>query len=320
MNELNIVVNQEIGGISTNFEEIKESLKSQMVIYNQMEVTEENKVERKKDIATLRNIQKAIDAKRKEVKSACLQPYEKFEAASKELIGIVSEPIELIDKQVKEFEEKARIAKVELCKKIYSEEFTAYTDKISFESIFNSKWTNVATTEKSIRADIQEVFLEIDNGAKSIIEMNSDVEEKALLLFFTTRNLAQATKVVFDYEMQKKEIEARLERERIAKEKAEAERLEREKAEAERLEAERIEKEKAEAETVTEEVEEVELFEEEPFCSDEFAEVEEIEPFREEEFNFVPRKTIQIAVQVSDSEYSLLVEFLKNNEIGWGMK
>ena len=54
MEELKIVVNQELGVISTNFEEIKKSLSTRMEVYKSLEVTEENKTERKKDIATLR--------------------------------------------------------------------------------------------------------------------------------------------------------------------------------------------------------------------------------------------------------------------------
>ena len=63
MNELQIVVNQQQGTITTNFDEVKETLTEQMAIYKELEVTEENKTERKKDIATLRKMIKAVNSK-----------------------------------------------------------------------------------------------------------------------------------------------------------------------------------------------------------------------------------------------------------------
>jgi hypothetical protein len=56
MDELRIVVSQQQGTIITNFDEVKGALSSQMEVYKELEVTEENKAERKKDVATLRKI------------------------------------------------------------------------------------------------------------------------------------------------------------------------------------------------------------------------------------------------------------------------
>ena len=73
MDELKIVINQELGTISTNFEEVKEALTDQMKVYEELKVSESNKPERKKDIATLRKIIKAVTEKEIHSKSRMLE-------------------------------------------------------------------------------------------------------------------------------------------------------------------------------------------------------------------------------------------------------
>ena len=93
MDELKIVINQELGTISTNFEEVKEALTDQMKVYEELKVSESNKPERKKDIATLRKIIKAVTEKKSTVKAECLKPYSEFETKANELIEIINKPI-----------------------------------------------------------------------------------------------------------------------------------------------------------------------------------------------------------------------------------
>ena len=111
MNELQIQINQKPGVISTNFEEIKAELSTQMQVYKELEVTEANKPERKKDVATLRKIIKSLNDKRVGIKKDCLKPYDVFEKQVTELVAIINGPITIIDNQVKDFEENQRIQK-----------------------------------------------------------------------------------------------------------------------------------------------------------------------------------------------------------------
>ena len=119
MEELRVVVQQTPGVITTNFAELKAALKEQMQIYKELTVTEENKAERKKDISTLKKIQKAINDERIKQERLYMGAFESYKADSKEMIDIINEPILLIDYQVKEMEDKVRLAKIaeikELC-------------------------------------------------------------------------------------------------------------------------------------------------------------------------------------------------------------
>jgi hypothetical protein len=256
MDELRIVVSQQQGIITTNFDEVKEALSSQMKVYKELEVTIENKKERKDDIATLRKIIKAVNDKRIEVKKECLKPYEAFEKQASELVDIINEPVKLIDNQVKEFEDKQRQEKINAIHQIYAELAGELNDYISIEQIYDSKWENVATSNKSIKEDITTKLNDIRNGITAIKAMQSEKTEEALNRYYDSLDLASVINFINRYEQQKREIEQRMkeqqEREREAALERERERIRREEREAyareQRIAAEAEAKAKAEQE------------------------------------------------------------------------
>ena len=244
MNELQIVVNQQQGTITTNFEKVKEALKGQMEIYKSLEVTEDNKTERKKDIATLRKVIKAVNDKRIGVKKECLKPYEVFEQQASELVNIINEPIGIIDSQVKEFEDKQRLEKIAEINKIFDETIPAYEallDEIGIQVIYDSKWENIATSMKSIREDITAKLNKLQADVTLIKSMPSDKTEEALRLYWGDLDVTKAITMINRYEQQKKEIEQQV-AERQKREQAEA--IEREVERARKAEREAIEREK----------------------------------------------------------------------------
>ncbi len=246
MNDLQVIVSQKPAEISFNFDEIKQSLSDQMEIYKSMEVTEEVLAERKKDIATLRKIAKAIDDKRKEVKASYMLPYDKFEKQAKELVEIVNQPIELINRQVKEFEEKQKAEKKQKAYDYYLEKIVGHEDVLSFEEVFKESWLNVVTSLKSIKADIDQYIADRLADLETITAMHSEIEDKALSVYKSTHRLADAIKIINDYEAQKRailEAEERRRKQEEERRKQEAERLKRE--EEARVERERIAREAA---------------------------------------------------------------------------
>jgi len=256
MNNLQILVSQQPGIIVTNFDDIKAELSAQMEIYKALEVTEESKQERKKDVATLRKLIKAVNEKRIEVKKKCLKPYEAFEEQAYELVEIINEPIRLLDSQIKEYEDKQRREKVEKIKEIYNEIAGELAEYIALGQIYNDKWENVATSIKSIRDDMTAEFDNIRNAIAAIKATGSEKVEEALARYYNNLDLASAINFINRYEQQKREIEQRLkeqqERERQATLEAERERIRREEREAiareERIRAEAEAKARAEQE------------------------------------------------------------------------
>ena len=91
-----------------NFEDLKSALAERMELYRGLVVTEDGIKAAKQDRADLNKLREAIEAKRKEVKKACMAPYTEFEAKVKELVQLVDAPITAIDGQLKQYEEKRR--------------------------------------------------------------------------------------------------------------------------------------------------------------------------------------------------------------------
>lgn len=219
MSNLKFDVVQTAGIINVDFESIESQLSEKMDEYNGLVFTEDKKKDAKADLAELRKYRKAVNDRKSEVKKAYMEPYNQFEAKVKKLIELVDEPINYIDGQVKEFEEKRIREKKAEIKKIYDEIVPEdLQDYIPLECIYGTKWDNASTTMKSIKQEISDAVSKAESDISVIKGMNSDKTEDALNLYMSTRNLAAAIKFINDYEARKSEI-----LERQAKEKEERE-------------------------------------------------------------------------------------------------
>lgn len=254
MNELQVVVNQNVGKIEFNYEEIKAELQARMDLYKDAVFTEDSKDIAKKEVAALRKIKQAIDQKRKEVKNQCLEPYKEFEEKAKELMSFIDEPIKLIDGQVKAFEEKRKAERREKVWELYESVIGALVEYLPFERIYDPKWDNVSRSMKSIREDLESLINSTQMAIDTISIMNSDKTADALEHYKKTLDMAGAIQMINTYEQHKAEV-LRQERERQAAEEERRRRMEEERIrqqERERIaEEERIrreEREKAAAE------------------------------------------------------------------------
>lgn len=215
MSELNVLVEQTSGSIRFNYEEIKEELAAKMQLYKGAVFTEDSKKLAKGEAAALRKIKTAIDDKRKEVKKQCLAPYHEFEKKALELMGLIEEPILLIDGQIKQFEEKRiKEKKVEI-ERIYSEEVGEFGEFLFLEKIYNKKWENSSTSLKAVREEIKNVVQNVSENLNTIQMMNSDAVEKALEIYKRDFNINDAVIYINQYEQQKVKI---LEKEKARKE------------------------------------------------------------------------------------------------------
>lgn len=250
MEEKSIIISQQSGVINTNFDELKENLYAQMQVYRDLEVTEENKTDRKKDIATLRKFSKALNDKKIEVKNEFMKPYTAFEGKVKELQEIYAQPITLLDNQVKEFEEKQRLEKISYIKETFNSLIGDLSEHIVIDTIYDSRWENATASKKSVKEEIESKINEINQGIAVITGMQSDKSETALQMYYDTLNLPASIAFINRYEQQKKEILAKQEEQRIKEREAE---LEREKQRVREEERERYRKEQELIETTKQE-------------------------------------------------------------------
>ena len=277
MGELQVKVQNQLGKIEFNFAELKDSLSNMMSAYADAQFTEESSKEAKGEVATLRKIKKALSDRRIEVKKEYMQPYDDFESKVKELTELIDKPIELIDAQVKAFDEKKKAEKKEKIQELYGELIGELEEYLPLSKIYDSKWENASTTMKSIQEEMETAISSTEMAVSTIKGMNSEVTDKALEQFKADLSLANAISYINKHEQLKAEILAKEEQKR----KEEEER--RRRAEEERIREEER-KRVAEEERIKDEVRQKAIEEERQRVAEEESKKVKAEPVEE----FIP--------------------------------
>lgn len=157
-----------------NYDTLKSALAARMDLYRGLVVTEDGIKAAKQDRADLNKLREAIDAKRKEVKKACLAPYNNFEARVKELTALVDAPIAAIDKQLQQYEEQRRATKRADVQAIYEETVGEFRSLLPFDKLWRDEWYNTSWSMKKIR----EAIVAAEGKAASDLEVLSTVESE----------------------------------------------------------------------------------------------------------------------------------------------
>lgn len=218
MKEMIVSVEQTEGIVNiSNFEEIKANVQASMELYKSMTFTEDTLSEARSTVATLRKLSKHLDDKRKDVKKKCMMPYEEFENKINELQNIIAEPIELITRQTKEYEDKRIKQKKEEIQQIYDDCIEGMQKYIPLERIYDRTWENKGTSAKKIKEAIETYVDNAKMSVETIKNMHSEAEQRALEAFKRTLDLSVAVNLITKYEADKAEI-LKKEQERIAAE------------------------------------------------------------------------------------------------------
>lgn len=225
MEELKLQITQTPGNIECNFDELKETLADHMKIYEEMPVSLENKAERKKDLAMLRKVKKAVSDRRSEVKRQWIEPYNVFDTQVRELLGLIDRPVAVIDDQIKELESRERMKKLEEIKSLFGEMAANYTEWLTLEMIFDDKWLNATTSMKKVKEELTGKISEIGNALTMLNMSVSEVKQEAIERYKADLNLQSAMMHINQYEAQHARI---LEAERKQREREEEQRRERE--------------------------------------------------------------------------------------------
>ena len=242
MENIQAVITQQAATIECNFQEVEQAINARLAEYEGAVFTEDSRVMAKKEVASLRAEKKNLMDNLREAKRTYMAPWDAFEPRAKALISLYDKPIELIDGQVKAFEEKRIAEKRELIRQVYRELAGDVADIIPLKKIYSPKWENAGTREKAIREEIGNAAVNARQALETIHGMHSEAEEEALQVYRDTLNLSDAVAHINSYERQKQEI---LAREAERRHREELERIRRE--ERERVEAERRAREEKEA-------------------------------------------------------------------------
>ena len=172
-----LIVKQIEGTIDGNFDALKAQVLEVADKYKGLVVTEDTLAGAKKDRAELNKLKTKIDTVRKEAKTEFMKPYQTFEAKVKELIAIVDEPINAIDVQTKEIENKRKAEKQAHIRELYEANIGTFKEYIPLEAVKNDKWDNATYKDADIIYDISEKVQSVKEDFAVIEKMPGNVEE-----------------------------------------------------------------------------------------------------------------------------------------------
>lgn len=187
MNEFKVSIMQPVV-LSGNFQEMRQELATMMTAYADLEVTEENIPERKKDIATLRKIRTAIEDKRKETKRDYEKPFKSFEAECKSLTGIIDEQISRINADLNQFEQKRIAVKREAVRNIYNANIGDFSEYLPLETIYRQQWDNKSYSEKDIAGDIQTMVINVRQDLNTVEAMCAPWVDECKIVYMANGN------------------------------------------------------------------------------------------------------------------------------------
>lgn len=158
--ELKIVSPSEEGFVKEivwNADEIASEVEAKVGYYKNLVYTEEQVVEAKKDRATLNKFIKALKAKDSEIKNLCLAPYNVFHERMLQIIAKVEKPVNLIDTQIKGFEDEQKKRKFDAIRESFDQK--GFYSWLTLERMMEKfeicgKWLNKSYSMKQIEADM----------------------------------------------------------------------------------------------------------------------------------------------------------------------
>ena len=143
--------------IQWNYEQLKSGLQDALAAYEGRVYTEETIGAAKKDRAGLNKLVKAIEDKRRELKTWCLEPYQQFEQQTGELVAMVKKQSSAIDEQVKTFENKRAEEKLDKIRAYYDTHHSDISLIVPYDRIHNPRWLNVTYDLKKIFGELDEL-------------------------------------------------------------------------------------------------------------------------------------------------------------------
>ena len=240
--------------IEWNKAELEAAVKAKVDSYKGIVYTEETLKSAKADKAELNNLLKAIEERRKKVKEIINEPYADFEKELKSVTDLIKRQTEEIGKQIDSFEDKQREEKKRKIQEAYDSAIGDLKEVLPFTKVFDPRYLN--KTYK-LNTAISEVKAKIEKVKEDLSTIESVCGKYALNakdVYVRTLDLSKA----LAEEKRLKELEEKLEAEKIRKQKEEEERKkaeEQRKIEAERRRKEEEERRAAEAARAAEQAE-----------------------------------------------------------------
>ena len=224
---LEVRVEQKLGILNWNFEELNRQLDVQLEKYRGLTFTDDQMPEAKKTRAALNKVAKEINDRKIAVKKEFCAPYTEFEEQAKQLIRKINDVSGEIDAQVKDYEEQRRADKRKRIEAWWAENGKHTVD---LEKIWKDNWLNTTCSDEKWMHELEAEKVRISNDIYSLSLMAD--KERPEKLDFLLREYMKTLDVRRTTDAWE-ESERAAEQARIEKERLEQERQQRESKRAE---------------------------------------------------------------------------------------
>ena len=224
---LEVRIEQKLGILNWNFEELNRQLDVQLEKYRGLTFTDDQMPEAKKTRAALNKVAKEINDRKIAVKKEFCAPYTEFEEQAKQLIRKINDVSGEIDAQVKDYEEQRRADKRKRIETWWAENGKHTVD---LQKIWKDSWLNATCSDEKWKSELQTEKTRISNDIYTLSLMAD--KERPEKLDFLLREYMKTLDVRRTTDAWE-ESERAAEQARIEKERLEQERQQREAKRAE---------------------------------------------------------------------------------------
>ena len=204
--------------IQWNQEEVKAWVAARVQDYKNIAYTEDQVKDMKKDRADLNKLRTAFESERKRLKKVCMEPYNLFEQQVKEVVALIDEPIQLIDSQLYELEERRKQQKKKDIEALF--DTIGFQTFVTLDNIFDQKWLNASVSLGKIEEQMKSIMYKIGTDVETIGNL-PEFSFEAMEVYKKTLDL---NKAILEgqrlAEIQKRKQQYEEEQKRIAEEKA----------------------------------------------------------------------------------------------------
>jgi len=168
------------GEIINNFADIRAQVAAKVAPYMGLIFGDDDIRDAKGTLAELRKMRSAIEDKRKAIKKQWNEPYDEFEKEVRQITEIIDGPIGEIDAQIKDYEERRRLAKREECEAIVSAVVESIEDEgerdfvKACSIVFDERWLNATTATTQVEKDVTAQVEKILADSRTITEVCED--------------------------------------------------------------------------------------------------------------------------------------------------
>lgn len=217
---MDLIVKVEGRDIKANFDEYNAWLDEALKPYRGLVVQDDQVPDCKKIRAELNKAEKAINARKIEIKKEFMKPYTEFETETQKLMSKISEVSGEINAQIKDYEDRLKAYRREFMRNWWE----ANGIVVDYDAIHNEDLVKLSVSEKAVVNWLETKKANIESDMTVIADMPK--EEKAYVMdeYLETADLPQAIRNYRDWKERSERIKEATSEKKEEKKPAEKER------------------------------------------------------------------------------------------------